>query len=122
MTASTVSRIASAFERARAENRAALMPFLTVGYPTIEASKAWLLAIAEGGADLIEIGIAGSDFYTVFETDGTVKWQRKTQDFSSGMTGSTNKVTISYAAVKGAVALKRSVAALIVAVAPGLAA
>ena len=61
MTASTVSRIASAFERARAENRAALMPFLTVGYPTIEASKAWLLAIAEGGADLIEIGIPFSD-------------------------------------------------------------
>jgi tryptophan synthase alpha chain len=61
VTASTISRIASAFEKTRAENRAALMPFLTVGYPTIEASKALILAIAGGGADLIEIGIPFSD-------------------------------------------------------------
>lgn len=37
------------------------MPFLTVGYPTIEASKDLLLAIVEGGADMIEIGIPFSD-------------------------------------------------------------
>ena len=55
------TRIASAFEKARAENRAALMPFMTVGYPTIEASKQLILAIAEGGADLIELGIPFSD-------------------------------------------------------------
>jgi tryptophan synthase alpha chain len=61
VTASTTSRIASAFDRARAENRAALIPFLTVGYPTIDASKALILAIAEGGADVIEIGIPFSD-------------------------------------------------------------
>lgn len=61
MTASTTSRIATAFENARAENRAALIPFLTVGYPTIDASKELILAIAAGGADLIEIGIPFSD-------------------------------------------------------------
>lgn len=62
MTASlTGSRIASCFEKARAENRAALIPFLTVGYPTLDASKALILAIAAGGADLIEIGIPFSD-------------------------------------------------------------
>lgn len=61
MTASTTSRIASAFDKARAENRAVMAPFLTVGYPTIEASKALLLAMVEGGADLIEIGIPFSD-------------------------------------------------------------
>ncbi len=61
MTASTSSRTAAAFERARAENRATMMPFLTVGYPTLDASKALLLAIAAGGADLIEIGIPFSD-------------------------------------------------------------
>lgn len=62
MTASaTGSRIAAAFEKARSENRAALIPFLTAGYPTIAASKALILAIAAGGADLIEIGIPFSD-------------------------------------------------------------
>lgn len=55
------ARIAAAFEKARSENRAALMPFMTVGYPTIDASKKLILAIAEGGADLIELGIPFSD-------------------------------------------------------------
>ena len=54
---STNTRIAAAFDKARAENRAALMPFLTVGYPTLDASKELILAIVEGGADIIEIGI-----------------------------------------------------------------
>jgi tryptophan synthase alpha chain len=58
---STNTRIAAAFEKTRAENRAALMPFLTVGYPTLDASKELLLAVVEGGADLIEIGIPFSD-------------------------------------------------------------
>lgn len=61
MTASIGSRIAAAFEKAQTENRAALIPFLTAGYPTIDASKKLLLAIAEGGADLVEIGIPFSD-------------------------------------------------------------
>jgi tryptophan synthase alpha chain len=61
VTASTTSRIASTFDRARSEHRAALIPFLTVGYPTMDASKELILAIAEGGADLIEIGIPFSD-------------------------------------------------------------
>lgn len=61
MTTSTSSRIASAFEKASAEDRAVLAPFLTVGYPTIEASKKLLLALVEGGADLIELGIPFSD-------------------------------------------------------------
>jgi tryptophan synthase alpha chain len=58
---STNTRIAAAFEKTRAENRAALMPFLTVGYPNLDASKELLLAVVEGGADLIEIGIPFSD-------------------------------------------------------------
>jgi tryptophan synthase alpha chain len=62
VTASTTrNRITSCFESARAENRAALIPFLTVGYPTLDASKELILAIAAGGADLIEIGIPFSD-------------------------------------------------------------
>jgi tryptophan synthase alpha chain len=62
VTASTTrNRISSAFEKARSEDRAALIPFLTVGYPNIDASKELMLAIAAGGADLIEIGIPFSD-------------------------------------------------------------
>ncbi|MFQ5859792.1 MAG: FG-GAP-like repeat-containing protein, partial [Anaerolineae bacterium] len=35
-----------------------------------------------------EIGVASVDRYTVFETDGTVKWSNETQDFSSAGTSS----------------------------------
>ena len=34
-----------------------------------------------------EIGIASSYYYTVFETDGSVKWKNAISEFSSGMTG-----------------------------------
>lgn len=55
------TRIAAAFEKARSENRAALMPFLSVGYPDLDTCKELLLAVVEGGADLIELGIPFSD-------------------------------------------------------------
>ncbi|WNG31403.1 VCBS repeat-containing protein [Cystobacter fuscus] len=35
-----------------------------------------------------EVGVAGSDFYVVFEANGGVKWTSKTQDHSSQVTGS----------------------------------
>lgn len=35
-----------------------------------------------------EIGVAGARFYTVFETDGSIKWSSPTQDLSSARTGS----------------------------------
>ena len=35
-----------------------------------------------------EIGVAGMDYYTVFDTDGTVLWQAPTEDHSSNFTGS----------------------------------
>lgn len=55
------SRIAETFASAAKDNRAALMPFLTAGYPTLERSAELLDAIVEGGADLIEFGIPFSD-------------------------------------------------------------
>jgi tryptophan synthase alpha chain len=57
----TKSRIASAFERCAAENRAALIPYLTGGYPSLEMSSVLLDALVAGGADLIEIGVPFSD-------------------------------------------------------------
>lgn len=54
-------RIAAAFEKARAENRVALVPFVTGGFPTLPQTEVLLHAIVEGGADIIEIGIPFSD-------------------------------------------------------------
>jgi len=55
------SRIGDAFARVAAEGRIALMPFWTVGYPTLERSKRLMRAIVEAGADMIEVGIPFSD-------------------------------------------------------------
>jgi tryptophan synthase alpha chain len=57
-----VERIAEAFERARADGRrAALMPYMMAGYPSVEVSREIARAYVEGGADLIELGIPFSD-------------------------------------------------------------
>ena len=55
------SRVAGAFSRTRAEGRTAVMPFVTAGYPTLERSEEWVLALVRGGADLIQIGVPFSD-------------------------------------------------------------
>ena len=46
---------------ARAEGRAALIAYLPVGYPDVEASIAAMVAAVEGGADVLEIGVPYSD-------------------------------------------------------------
>jgi tryptophan synthase alpha chain len=57
-----VERIAEAFARARADGRrAALMPYLMGGFPTLETSRAIALAYADAGADLVELGVPFSD-------------------------------------------------------------
>ena len=53
-------RIAAAFQEAREENRAALMPYMMAGYPDRGTSSAVAAAYAEN-ADLIELGIPFSD-------------------------------------------------------------
>ena len=51
--------IAAAF--ASSGKRAALMPYLMGGFPTLDASRAVGEAYAEGGADLVELGVPFSD-------------------------------------------------------------
>ncbi len=58
---STSSAIAAVFASCKEQGRAALMPFITAGYPTLEKSQELLEALVAGGADLIEIGIPFSD-------------------------------------------------------------
>lgn len=56
-----IERIAAAFERAREEGRAALMPYLMGGYPDADSSAAVIDAYASAGADLVELGVPFSD-------------------------------------------------------------
>ena len=49
------------FEEIRRGNRAALVPYLTAGDPDLSSSEAFAAALAEGGADILELGIPFSD-------------------------------------------------------------
>jgi tryptophan synthase alpha chain len=54
-------RIAAAFESARAEGRAALMPYMMGCFPDREGALSIAEACVDGGADLVELGIPFSD-------------------------------------------------------------
>jgi tryptophan synthase alpha chain len=54
-------RIGAAFEAARDAGRAALMPYMVGGYPDPETALAVAEGYADGGADLIELGVPFSD-------------------------------------------------------------
>jgi tryptophan synthase alpha chain len=54
-------RLADAFARARAEDRAAFIPYVVAGYPDAETGIEIALAIADAGADVLEIGLPYSD-------------------------------------------------------------
>ncbi|MBV9231815.1 MAG: tryptophan synthase subunit alpha [Chloroflexi bacterium] len=54
-------RIVEAFERAHQEGRGVLLPYFMSGYPSAEQSIKIVLAAAEGGADIIELGMPFSD-------------------------------------------------------------
>jgi tryptophan synthase alpha chain len=56
-----MSRIADIFEKCRAENRTAIMPFLTAGFPSANTFLQLLNTLIRSGADMIEIGIPFSD-------------------------------------------------------------
>jgi tryptophan synthase alpha chain len=54
-------RIAGAFELAKADGRAALMPYMMAGYPDRETGLAVAEAYVDAGADLVELGVPFSD-------------------------------------------------------------
>ena len=53
--------IAKKFKELKAKNEAALILYLTGGYPNLSASMKTIKTLAESGADIIEIGIPFSD-------------------------------------------------------------
>jgi tryptophan synthase alpha chain len=60
-TQTGLEAITQAFAKARAENRAAFMPFFTVGYPDYDTSLLTIEALVAAGADVVEVGVPFSD-------------------------------------------------------------
>jgi tryptophan synthase alpha chain len=56
-----VTALQKALAGARADDRAALIGYLPVGYPDVAVSIAAMVAMVEGGADVIEVGVPYSD-------------------------------------------------------------
>ena len=56
-----MSRLADVLAKAQAEDRAALIGYLPVGYPDVPASIAAMVAMVEAGADVVEVGVPYSD-------------------------------------------------------------
>ena len=56
-----MGRIDDCFAALRARNECALIPFLTAGDPDLDTTEALVLAMAESGADIIELGVPFSD-------------------------------------------------------------
>ncbi|HEY7264037.1 MAG TPA: tryptophan synthase subunit alpha [Trebonia sp.] len=56
-----MNAVSTAFEKAAAEGRAALVGYLPAGFPDKETAIRAALAMAEAGADVIEVGLPYSD-------------------------------------------------------------
>ena len=56
-----MSAVSAAFAKAAAQNRAALVGYLPAGFPTVAGAIAAVTAMAEAGADIVEIGLPYSD-------------------------------------------------------------
>lgn len=80
--ANGVERIGAAFGRARAVGRAALMPYLMGGFPTLERSRQIGEACVASGADVLELGVPYSDPLA----DGPVIHEAGTRALAGGAT------------------------------------
>ena len=56
-----MTALADALAKAKADGRAALIGYLPVGYPDVDTSIAAMIALVEGGADVVEVGVPYSD-------------------------------------------------------------
>jgi tryptophan synthase alpha chain len=55
------ARVAAAFEKARADERAALVGYFPAGFPTVDGGIEAMRAMVDAGCDVIEIGLPYSD-------------------------------------------------------------
>ena len=56
-----MSAVTGAFQKAAAERRAALVGYLPAGFPSVPGAIGAAIAMAEAGADIVEIGLPYSD-------------------------------------------------------------
>ena len=77
-----VNRIDSTFARLAADRRKALVTYICAGDPDLKTTGELVLAIAEAGADLIELGVPFSDPLA----DGVVNQQAAGRGIASGTT------------------------------------
>ncbi|KAF9892160.1 tryptophan synthetase [Aspergillus nanangensis] len=56
-----MEHIKQTFARAKEQKRAALVAYITAGYPTVEETVDTLLSIENGGADILELGVPFTD-------------------------------------------------------------
>lgn len=77
-----MSRIAKALDHAHRQGRIALITYLTVGYPDLDATLRLTLAMQAGGVDIIELGIPFSDPLA----DGTTIQRASFHALSHGVT------------------------------------
>ena len=75
-------RIEKAFAKAKAEGRGAFVAYATAGFPDAEAGFRALEALADGGADVVEIGVPFSDPFA----DGPVIRSAAYKAIEGGMT------------------------------------
>lgn len=77
---SAASKSAAAIDKAKAEGRPALVCYLPAGFPDVQATIDAAVAMAENGADIIEVGIPYSDPVM----DGVVIQAATVQSLASG--------------------------------------
>lgn len=73
--------IKEAFTEARRQHRAALIPYITAGFPSLDHLAPLVKALEAGGADLIEIGVPFSDPLA----DGPILQHAATEALASGV-------------------------------------
>ncbi len=56
-----MSRIEKVFETLKQQNKKALIPSITAGYPDVDVTVPLMQALVKGGADVIELGVPFSD-------------------------------------------------------------
>src|SRR5208282_1716025 len=61
MTIALTSRIDRRFADLRAAGELGIITYITAGDPTLSATRDYVLALAEAGADVIELGVPFSD-------------------------------------------------------------
>lgn len=55
------ARLQARFQEMRRQGRMGIIPFITTGYPSVRSTLALVPALAEAGADVIELGVPFSD-------------------------------------------------------------